>query len=288
MKPIFAVSVFSLALAGCNVATENDGRGEVTLAFDTTANTTTRSIERTTTEPMSVNVIDTSGQVSGSLSLDTAWIVLQAIELEHESDDDTVPESDVEIEFVGPFALDLLTGTTYPALPKVSIDTGTYNDIEFDVERLQQADLVGMPNLPQSAAESLVEAAIVLEGSYTSADGTTHVNIPFTLKYQISEEFALTGTAYSKGFVVDDTGLNDVLVAFRANEWFRFDMAETNPDGVNFEDAIQPGANEIFLGVDSDMEVAEVIQENMEESAEYGEDLDDDGELDEDEDDDQD
>ena len=47
MKPIFAVSVFSLALAGCNVATENDGRGEVTLAFDTSASNTTRSFERT-------------------------------------------------------------------------------------------------------------------------------------------------------------------------------------------------------------------------------------------------
>jgi hypothetical protein len=285
-----AVLASAIALVACNPSTNGDGKGNVSLEFQGSQSSAVQVARSLGTIGSSVPVTDTAGNSVGSISLNEAWIVLDEIELEHESevevDGETVSETEIEIEFVGPFALDLLSGETYPALPQISIDTGLYTDIEMDIEKLEQEDLIGMPDLPQGIADTLLDYSIYLEGTYTSEDGSTYVAIPFSLSFDLADEFELSGLDATNGFVVDDTGLNDIIVAFRVNEWFRFDVADTNGDNLEFVDAIVNNA--ITLDGNTAGDIMDVIKENIEDSAEYGEDEDDDGELDEDEDDDDD
>jgi hypothetical protein len=289
-----AVLASAIALVACNPSTNGDGKGNVTLEFQGSQSSGVQVARTLGSVGSSVPVTDTAGNEVGSISLSEAWIVVKEIELEHESevevDDETVAEIEIEIEFVGPFAVDLLSGETYPQLPSVSIDTGLYNDIEMDIEKLEQGDLVGMPDLPQGIADKLLSYSLYLEGTYTSADNSTYVAIPFSLSYDQTDEFEFSPGDLSSGFVVDDTGINDIIVAFRLNEWFRFDVAETNSDNLAFEDAIADNGsgNAIVLDGNSNSEIMNIIEDNIEDSAEYGEDDDDDGELDEDEDDDDD
>ncbi|WP_196159394.1 hypothetical protein [Reinekea sp. G2M2-21] len=286
MKALFPVTLFSaLTLVACNPsATQDDGKGAVTLSFS--ASQTARTMLRTTIND--IPVTDTAGNVSGNINMTEAWMVVKEIELEHEDDDDTADLDESKLEFIGPYALDLLSGMTYPALPEVTIDTGLYADIELDIEKLASEDLVGMPDLPQGVADKLLTYSLYIEGSYTSADGTTYVAIPFTLSYDQTDEFEFSGTDFSAGFVVDDQGINDIIVAFRLNEWFRFDNTETNSDNWTLEDAVINNGNgdEIMLSGNTNSEVMNVIEDNIEDSAEYGKDEDGDHELDEDEDDD--
>ncbi|MDX1342067.1 MAG: hypothetical protein R3227_06930 [Reinekea sp.] len=286
MKALFPVTLFSaLTLVACNPsATQDDGKGAVTLSFS--ASQTARTLLRTTIND--IPVTDTAGNVSGNITMTEAWMVVKEIELEHEDDDDTADQDESKLEFIGPYALDLLSGTTYPALPEVTIDTGLYADIELDIEKLASEDLAGMPDLPQGVADKLLTYSLYIEGSYTSADGTTYVAIPFTLSYDQTDEFEFSGTDFSAGFVVDDQGINDIIVAFRLNEWFRFDNSETNSDNWTLEDAVVDNGNgdEIVLSGNTNSEVMNVIEDNIEDSAEYGKDEDGDHELDEDEDDD--
>lgn len=287
-KSILSLALLpALALVGCNPNT-TDGMGSVTLAFDSTQ-TSARALTRSTIA--NIPVIDSNSAAAGSITLDEAWVVIKEIELEHENDDENATDDELEIEFVGPFAVDLLSGTTYPALPSVSIDTGLYNDIEMDIEKLAQGDLTGMPDLPQGIADQLLNYSLYLSGTYTSEDGTTYSSIPFSLSYDQTDEFEFTGTEFTNGFVVDDTGINDIIVAFRMNDWFDFSVPETNSDFLELVDAISQdseGADQLILDGNTNSDIMDVIEDNIEDSAEYGEDDDDDGELDEDEDDDND
>lgn len=283
-----AVLASAIALVACNPSNSGDGKGNVTLEFSGSQSSSVQVARSLGTVGTSIPVNDTAGNDVGSISLTEAWIVIKEIELEHESDVETDVEEELEIEFVGPFAVDLLSGETYPQLPSVSIDTGLYNDIEMDIEKLAQGDLTGMPDLPQGIADKLLSYSLYLEGTYTSSDNTTYVAIPFSMSYDQTDEFEFSPGDFSNGFVVDDTGINDIIVAFRLNEWFRFDLSETNSDNLAFEDAIADNGNgdEIALDGNTNSDIMDVIEDNIEDSAEYGEDEDDDGELDEDEDDD--
>ncbi len=286
MKSLLPITLFSaLTLVACNpAATTNDGKGEVTLKFSSTQ--TARALLRTTLTD--IPVTDTAGNVSGHITISDAWVVIKEVELQGEDDDENADDDINKLEFVGPFALDLLTGTSYPEIPQVTIDTGVYTDIELDIEKLQNNDLTGMPNLPQGIADKLLDYSVYIEGSYDSADGTTYVAVPFLLALEDGDEFEFSGTDFSSGFMVDDQGVNDIIVAFRLNEWFRFDNTETNSDNFTLEDAIADNGNgnEIILRSNTNSEVMHVIADNLEESAEYGKDEDGDHELDENEDDD--
>lgn len=309
MKYLAPLAVMSsLAFVGCNTTTAGDGLGTVSLKFGA-SQSAARDVQAR--DPISnIDVTNIAGDVVGSITLNEAWVVVQEVEFEREDEDDDYDDdyddsdddrsssrssSDDDIEFVGPFAVDLLTGDSFPRLPSVSIDTGVYDDIEIDIEKLSQADLDGMTDLPAGIAQDLLKYSIYFSGSYTSVADVSLTDVPFTFGYAMSDDFELSGTDFTQGFVIDDAGLNDIIVAFRLNEWFRFDDTETNEYGREFEQAKTLAADgvtyEIVLIHDNTSnlisDIAEVIRENIEESAEYGEDDDDDGYLDDDEDDDE-
>jgi len=278
----------AIALSACNPATLSDGQsdaidGKGTVTFDISASKSARMLTRAVVSD--IPVTDAAGSAVGAISLSAAWVVIKEIELQHEGDGEHGVDDANQVEYVGPFAVDLLTGDSFPPFPQVSIDTGNYVDVEFSIEKLEDEDLIGLGDLPTEITSSLLNYSVYLEGTYSSADQVTYVSIPFSLSNDQSQEFELSGSQSSKGFVVDDTGINDILVAFRLNEWFRFNDIETNSDSIDFETAVSSGA--IVLDSNTNSSVMAVIEDNMKSSAEYGEDDDDNGQLDDDEDDDE-
>lgn len=271
----FFTILTSLLLAAC-AQNEGDGKGDVTLSLQSTEGS--RSFFRTAISGIPVK--DVAGDVQGTIDLTDAWVLVKEIEFEHEDDEETADSDINKLEFIGPYMVDLLTGVTYPELPQISIDTGLYTDIEMDIEKLNPSDRSGLTGLDSGVADTLEGYSLYLSGTYT--EGSTTVD--FTLYYDQTDEFEFSAQGEStKGFVIDDTGLNDIIVAFRLNEWFRFDNSDTNNGlSVSFPDA----SADIVLDANTNDDVMDVIEDNIEDSAEYGEDDDDDGQLSDDEDDD--
>ncbi|MBU2863801.1 DUF4382 domain-containing protein [Reinekea forsetii] len=286
MKKLLPSILFtSIALVGCN---PSDGsKGAVTLDIQAKASTASkqaiRTVARNTSASVDISVIDASGATLGTLTLDSAWVVVDEIELEHEDDyaDNEDEVESEEVEFVGPFVVDLATNTTYPELPQVDIKAGNYTDIEFELEPLKEADVDSLVGLDDTTKAILTGKTIHFSGTYLKVNATEGVAFTFSTDEDIEFEFSGEGEA-SKGFMVDGAGLNDVIVAFRTDAWFDFSNTETNSNA-NIDLSVFDGNS---VTIEAGSEIANVVLDNMEESAEYGEDLDDDGELDEDEDDD--
>ncbi|WP_051207941.1 hypothetical protein [Saccharospirillum impatiens] len=283
-------------LTACNPG-DGSGFGRASLDIQATApsysTNTVRSLAvRNADESVVLPVIDTLGAKSGDLTLNKALIVIRSIELEQDddqNDDDDQDDDDDDIKFVGPFVVNLLTNEVTPSLPELSLPQGRYDEVEIEYGPLRSSDLGadGEPLVDQFP--DIGGYSLYLEGQYTPVNGVAN-EIDFQFTYDDDDDFELSGSDTSLGF--DVNGEVDLIVAFRMARWFRFDDDETNENGVNFEDAHEVGTNTISLDDDDSANAAEkvfdVIEENIEESADYGGDDDDDGELDSDEDDDDD
>lgn len=288
-------------LAACNPGGDTP-LGRAALDVQATAPSYSANSGRSVTvrnagDPVVLPVVNPDSSKAGDLTLTKAWIVVRSIELEREDDDeddddlnDDVDSDDDEIEFVGPFVVNLLTNEVTPNLPELSVPQGRYDDIEIEYGPLRGDDRGedGQPLMDQFA-DLGSDYSLYLEGQYTPVNGAVN-EYDFKLTYDDDDEFELSGLDSSLGFDVD--GSVDLIVAFRMARWFRFDDDDTNESGVRFEDGIALGTNDLFLDDDDSAndaaKVYDVIEENIEESADYGEDDDDDGELDSDEDDDDD
>ena len=291
-----AISTLTLALAGCN--SSGNGTGTVTLDVNSTTTAATRSGTVSTLALINPTapVINSDSTPAGTITLSEAWIVVKEIELEHEDDysDDAQEDLDLDddsekVEFIGPFVIDLLSGQSYPTLPEITVDTGIYTDIEMDIEKLDVNDLVGIGDLPGDLETTLQTYSMYLSGFYTSEDGATHVDVPFDLMYDQTDEFEFSGADFASGFMVNDSGINDIIVSFRMLNWFVFNNPETNNGAtVDFNTNIVLVNGSLILDGNTNNILMDIIEDNIEDSAEYGEDEDDDGILDEDEDDDSD
>ncbi len=243
-------------------------------------------------------VSDASNVQIGTLVLTDARVVLESIELES---DDEVEGEDLELDFPGPYVVDLIANTVTPSLDTITIDPGVYTQIELELDKIEgdEEDDYGYQLVDSS--DALFDHSIYLAGRYSGATAGGQVSdVPFIMSFDMSEEFELstvdttTGVADSSvGFSVDDGVINPIIIAFRLLKWFDFSNTETNSDGLDFNSLVvaqdTSGAAIILLdeNAEGDNEVIrEVIEENIEESADYGKDNDGDGDLDSDEDDD--
>ena len=303
MKIIVSISLLSslALLVGCNSTTagSDDGLGNVSLKFSTSSAQTSKSIIASSavntrsliSTPVSgITVTDTSGNISGTIDLNSAWVVIKDIGFEaegevHTTDSTSTSTDDSELEFIGPYVLDVLTGTTYPDLSQIDIGAGSYRNIKINIEKLAAADAGNITNLATDVANKLASYSLYLAGTYTSADGTSYVDIPFSLSLSDEVEFSFAGSSSPKAFVIEDQGQNDIIIAFNLDEWFAFNNSETNSDSLLLESAITSSGSsyELVLDNSTNSTIMEVIKDNIEESAKYGKDKNGDGELEHDE-----
>ena len=305
--PLLLVSALVVAFLGCQPSTGPDdgdvlsGKSIVDLSIQGTRPATgsvAKALSQWGTaqsDSVVLPVKDVNGLQIGSLTLTDARVALKDIELE--SDDENEGE-DLELDFPGPFVVDLIHNTVIPPLDTVIIDSGLYTQIEIKLDKIEgDEDDEGGSQLVDPS-DPLFGNSIYLEGSYTGATASGSVTaVPFILSFDFNETFELSSVGDSAvGFTLEEGVVNPIIIAFRLARWFSFSDTETNPNGVDFnvltvsqDTSGQPiilldeNAGDISAAND---EIREVIEENIEESADYGKDKDGDGELGSDEDDD--
>jgi hypothetical protein len=243
-------------------------------------------------DPVVLMITDEVGNEDGQLTLSDARINVYQIELEQDLDDVNTEEEidqESEIEYTGPFVVDLLSGLITPELPYIELLPGNYDEIKIKIARIEgdETDTDGNPLVDIS--DPLYDNSIVLSGTYSgdiSAESVIDMNV--SIKFALDEEFVLSS---ANGLSIDEAVINEIIVAFRLNRWFHFHNSETNSSSIEFNSVVKESDGEggfrISLDDSSTSDngiIWEVIKENIKESADFGEDEDESGELESDED----
>jgi len=225
----------------------------------------------------SINVTDKAGTVSGTITLTKAYLAIKEIEIE------MVGEDSDECEYNGTHVVDLLNNTVTPDLPAITLPDGEYDEIEMDIDIITEQDLDAAGNPIIAADHVMFGNSLYLEGRYTIEGGTA---VPFKMAFQTEEEVILKDNNSTKTFAL--TGHSDLIVAFRMDNWFNFSNKESNSYNLDFSALtdfdLNNDADSTILAIKKN--IMDVIQENIEDSADFGEDIDGDKELGEEEDDD--
>lgn len=182
-----------------------------------------------------------NGRVSAHFEITRALVGIEKIEIK--SDAKGEEDEDNEYTFTGPYIIDLLTGVSDPELPLSAVEPGVYNKAE--------AELV--PVIGDSVS-------ILIQGMF----GDT----PFTFMWENTEDFKAEG---DQGFELTADILNNLLINIDIHSAFEgvdFGVAAINEDG------------EIILSKDSNRDIADVIEQNIETASKVGLDKDLDGDID--------
>jgi hypothetical protein len=277
------IKFISLALAMTTFLFSCDSTPTVSLDIQSTkpgASTAAPSVQRSQSNrsavaaPTIISVKNSAGVTTGEMVLTKALIAVKEIEIEMEGQDDE------ESEYTGTFLVDLLSNTVTPDFPVISLPGGKYDEIEMEIDKLDGTETDADGNPLVVATDDMFGRSLYLEGTYTPNGGTTQ---DFSLAFNTEEEIKLKDSDSVNSFAI--TGFTELLIAFRMDNWFDFSNRETNPDAVDLPTGIAISLDSATATGES-QKMIEVIQENIEDSADFGEDSDGDGVLEEDEDDD--
>jgi hypothetical protein len=204
-----------MALAGCG----NDGkRSRVTVSAKTAA--------------QSAAAGTTGIAVAGGVTLDAVKLVVRAIELEREgaagaaatgsttaSDDGTADRGrgdapgtaasdaagEVEVS-AGPFLVDLsgaeLASGTIVEQFTVAVPDGTYDELKFEIQHLEDGQQLGDPDFDTRQASVVVR-------------GTLPGGAPFTFSSRLNDHQKLHGT-----FVIGGAGASNITLRIDPSSWF--------------------------------------------------------------------
>ena len=185
-----------------------------------------------------------------NIELSKFKINLREIELEYDDDieddnyDDTQEHLYDDLEFEGPFELDLLSGATQINIAAAEVPIDTYEEIEFDMSR------------SIDTASDMYDKSILIEGTI---DGT-----PFVFWHDSDEEFEVDYANAANDIVM--TG-NDASIVIN----FDLNIIFGATSGIDFSTAIdgnQDGLIEIHPGDDDgNSRLADFIKELLHESA---------------------
>lgn len=179
--------------------------------------------------------------LSQSLSFEEAYIGIKEIEIEKDSDDDDALE--VEYEWEGEYKVDLLTGLSEPEIEMINIEPGFYNELEADIDNVLDQNL-----------------SIYIKARYTGTD-----NVEYTVIFETSEEFEFEVESET-GFEITEGTASDLLLSIDLNAMFL---------DIDFSQAQVSEGNVILINKDSNSELADLIEEKIDDASEFGEDSDD-------------
>jgi hypothetical protein len=285
MKLMIRIFVL-LVLSSCGGDNTTTGNPLVSLSIKATAPSSTSMFALSRSNPI-IEVRDQSGAVVGSIQITDARLSLEEIEFGRE---DSLG-NETEVDFEGPFVVDLLLETVTPSLNEISLESGVYNEVEIAFNKVIGDELDEDERPIVDVGDPLFNNSVYVEGLYTgpTANEGNVTEAPFSVSFDLDEEFELTGeNDESVGFEVTNGELNSLILAFRLNKWFRFNDIETNEVGVEPSDLILSSGSVALdeNSVGDNLSIRQVIINNIRESLDYGKDLDGDGELSSDEDDD--
>jgi len=251
-RNVWAVLGLAATLAACSDGTglSDNGPGQVSLSITTTLS----GVPAASNAMFMLTGADTLSDGQNELVITRAELVLREIELERISDDacdsEVFDDDDCEEFSTGPILLDLpLDGSVEQVLAIVP-DTGTYDEIEFELHKVSNDDPEDATF--RTAYPDMVGKSIRIQGSYNGQ--------PFTYENDIDDEQEYD---LVPPLVVDEmtTDVN-VTLSIDIDSWFRTAAG----DLVNPQSGNKGGANE------------SLVNENIKNSFEAFEDDDHDGE----------
>ncbi|HSA58956.1 MAG TPA: hypothetical protein VLJ37_04655 [bacterium] len=194
----------------------------------------------------------------GDLQVGKAMIVLDRLHFRPFSacQDGSQDEGAQDIQFNGPFVVDLLNAGEISGLEGLQIPTGRYCRIELVLKKLESTG-------------PMFNKSVQIEGA--RSDGT-----PFLMTTEVDEEFKLENE--STGFLIEEADpLSVFFIAFDLDQWFNgVDLMDT------FIEVSSGGGGEpiILINDIKNQTVQELIEENIKHSADLFEDSDDNDSLD--------
>lgn len=249
MKAIYGLLiVVGLMFGGCNDDDNTPGTGNVQIEMKATT---------------SLSKMSSSGRTMAT-GLIFRQVIVGVTELEFETSeeneqedaedaqdgDDDGEDDNEEVEFAGPFVVDLIAGTSTPDFGEASILPGTYEELE-------------------------IEIGPVLDNGHSifitfdiPRDGQDTLKVQYSFSGEIEIEIERDA-----GFQIDGGTLNQMLVLLNLDSLV---------NGVDFSQAVVDADGIIRLNETSNSSLADVIDSNFDTAIEGGEDEDHDDEIDED------
>lgn len=280
-----------ILISGCSGDNTTAGNPLVALSVQATApgdlSASSFSNSSLNTNSIIVDVKDSSGVAVGQLNIQSAKIALKEIEFELESQQ---ASEEVEFDFKGPFVVNLLDNSISPELPQVELVEGVYNEVKLKIDKIEGDEVDSNGNPVLSPADPLFGNSVVVSGLYTGPTGNQGnvSDMSFELIFDFDDELELTGVGdTSVGFNLE-SGLNQIILAFRTAKWLDFSNVETNESGMEpAQIEVVGGVISLTVGsVGNNSSIRDVLYKNIKESLDYGKDIDGDGILESDEDDD--
>lgn len=202
-----ALCALSLALAGCNSASPTDPAGDPP-APDTTPGTLTLSA--IATQPTAAGEgFGTSGVPNPVLAVSRARFLLREIRL-HSTTGEMVEVNSSAV------VLGVHLGGAPTELATVSLPIGTYDRVDVEVHRLDDADPADHPYLTLPEYEDFSDAArpsIIIEGTFDTGSGPQSFTFLSDVNGEQQRAFA-TALAVSAGQAVN------VTLRIDQNAWF--------------------------------------------------------------------
>jgi len=188
--------------------------------------------------------------VNEEYTFDSAHIVLEKIELKKAEIGEEV-ENEEEYEFHGPYVIDLLTGESDPELPLSEIESGIYTKLDAEMAPTEE-----------------IEYSFYLHGTYSN-DEEEGQKMDFEFSYMQSEDFKIENP---DGFEITTDQINEVLVLIDLGILMSgVDLSLAEVDDV---DGI------IRLNKESNRDLADIVESNLEAASELDLDSDENGEID--------
>lgn len=150
MKHLFSKLLALILLIGVFACSNDDSNESAMLAVN--FNTVTGSFDAMA---KSETANKSAAAAAGSFSFNEGFITLSALEYEAETENDS---TSVEFELEGAVRIDFATGIPSPDIRSITIPTGTYQEVEVEVELFDETD----------------EPSVVISGDYTAPDGEVH------------------------------------------------------------------------------------------------------------------
>jgi hypothetical protein len=192
---------------------------------------------------------DSKGDPIEGLEIDSAIIILEKIELKlqgTDEDDDLEGEDDAdddnEFLYTGPYVIDLLSQTSEPDLPLADFKAGIYTKLEAELY------------VDEERGHS-----VYISGTFTTND-IDPKDLKFVFTYSQTEDFKAENP---DGFEVNEDMINNIWVLLDLGSLFAgVDFSEANID----EDDI------IRINKESNNDIADIIESNLENATEIDDD----------------
>lgn len=207
MKYLFPKLLVVILIAGLSACSSDEGSATqpvLSIKF----NTVTSSFN--TQGQTSASNKQASG---GNFVFNEGFITLTAMEYEAESESDL---ESVEFELERVVVIDFATGVPTPDIRSIEIPAGTYQEVSIEVELFDETD----------------EPSVVLNGTYTSPEGTAH-NVRF--EFNSGETFEVE----REGTVIFSENRSAIAeITFDPSVWFAGVTDEHMTDATRLEGVI--------------------------------------------------